>query len=422
MNRLPQKCLAIVAGSIAFASLRLSPRAVRADAPPPVVDIWSFGRNNFVQLGNVPPNTTVPGPLHEARHWVAVSAGAGHTLALTAEGDVFAWGSNASGQLGNGSTTDSALPVQVTGINGVTLVSAGGSHSLAYRASDGTLWGWGDNSAGNIGQPASVTSSPVPVPIAGAGPLAAIAAGGSHSLVLGTNGTLYAFGGNVRGQLGLGDVAIHTTPTPVPLAGPAIAVAAGYAHSIAVTRDGQAWTWGWNVFGQLGWGTQGQPMQANPAPAMAVGVAGVDQVTAGDFHSLARTADGHVWAWGYNTEGQVGNGAMTPANTGVLTPVLLDGIDGVAKLDAGGIHTIALRSNGEVWAWGNNQFGACGINARGNSRVPTQLFGALKASDVSAGGYHSVVLSPAKPLASVVQVGDPSSGMDGLSLPVVADE
>src|SRR5204862_3902467 len=111
----------------------------------------------------------------------------------------------------------------------------------------------------------------------------------------------------------------------------------------------QAWTWGWNVFGQLGNGGQGAPDEGFPNPQQAIGVAPVDQVSGGDFHSLARTTDGHVWAWGYNTEGQVGNGVRTPADTGVLTPVLLDGIDSVATLDAGGIHSIALRAGGEVW-------------------------------------------------------------------------
>ncbi|HEX4338166.1 MAG TPA: hypothetical protein VH062_19795 [Polyangiaceae bacterium] len=423
MNRLLQRCAALVAGGVAFASLRFEARPVRADAPPPVVDLWTFGRNNVGQLGGVPSNTTIPGPLHEARHWVAVSGGTQHTLALTAEGEVFAWGANASGQLGNGTTTDSVLPVQVTGLTGVTLIAAGGAHSFAYRASDATLWGWGDNSQGNIAQPESVASSPTPVVITGTGPLTAISGGGSHGLALGTDGTVYAWGSNVRGQLGLGDTAIRWSPTAVPLTAPAIAIGAGLAHSIAVTRDdGQAWTWGWNVFGQLGNGLQGAPMAANPTPAKALGVVGVDQVSGGDFHSLARTTDGHVFAWGYNTEGQVGIGDETPADTGVLTPVLLPGIDSVAKVDAGGIHSIALRTNGEAWAWGNNQYGATGINARGNSRVPVPVFGHFIASDVTAGGYHCVALSAPRPLATVVELGDATASVDPVTLPLLHDE
>jgi len=152
--------LATVAACAAFASRRGQPNPVRADTPPPVLDIWTFGRNRVGQLGSVPPNTSIPWPMHEARHWVAVSAGGEHTLALTDQGDVYAWGTNVDGELGNGTTTDSMLPVQVTGLTGITLIAAGGSHSLAYRGSDGALFGWGSNAGLQIAQDASVTRSP----------------------------------------------------------------------------------------------------------------------------------------------------------------------------------------------------------------------------------------------------------------------
>ncbi len=422
VNRLPQRCLALFAGALAFASLRFQAATVRADAPTPVVDVWTFGRNNVGQLGQVPPNTTIPWPMHEARHWVTVAAGTSHTLALTDQGEVFAWGSNTSGQLGNGTTTDSALPVAVTGLTGVTMIAAGSAQSFAYRASDGALWGWGDNSQGELAQPDTLTISTVPAPISGVGAITALTAGGAHTLALGADGTVYAWGSNLRGQLGQGDTSLRRSPTAVPLGARAIAIAAGGAHSIAVTEgDGQAWTWGWNVFGQLGDGTQGQPMQANPTPRKALGVVGVDQVSAGDLHSLARTPDGHVWAWGYNTEGQVGDGATTPANTGVLTPVLLSTIDSVAALDAGGIHSIALRSNGEVWTWGNNQFGACGTNGRGQHLNPEPVFAGLNGTAVAAGGYHSVVLSAPRPVAHAIDVGDSSASVAPLTLPLLHD-
>ena len=422
MNRLSQRCIAIVAASVALPGVRFEARPVRAEAPPPVLDVWTFGRNRVGQLGEVPPNPTIPWPIHEARHWIAASAGTEHTLALTDDGDVYAWGNNASGQLGDGSTTDSMLPVPVKGLTGVTLIAAGASHSLAYRASDDTLWGWGDNSVGAIAQPDTTPTSPVPLVISGTGALKAIAAGGAHSLALGMDGTVYAWGGNPRGQLGVGDVTLRRSPTVVPLPEKAIAIGAGAAHSLAVTEgDGQVWTWGWNVFGGLGNGEQGQPTQAYPNPVRAIGVTSVDQVSGGDFHSLARTTDGHVWAWGYNTEGQVGNGAITPANTGILTPVLLDGIDSVAQIDAGGIHSIALRTNGEVWTWGDNQLGACGTNAHGYQGRPVKVFGNLTGVAVSAGSYHSVVLASPRPVAKVVELGDSTSSTAPLTLPVVRD-
>ncbi|HVW29511.1 MAG TPA: hypothetical protein VHC69_29305 [Polyangiaceae bacterium] len=420
MNRLPKRIGALVAAGVALSSVRFEAPSVRADAPAPMLDLWTFGRNRVGQLGAVAPNTTIPWPMHEAQHWVSISAGTEHTLALTDDGEVYAWGNNANGQLGDGTTTDSMLPVPVKGLTGITIIAAGGSHSLAYRASDETLWAWGDNSVGALAQPDSVTTSSVPVSIDGVGPIKALAGGGAHSLALGTDGTVYAWGSNQRGQLGVGDVTLRRTPTVVPLAAKAIAIGAGAAHSLAVTEgDGQVWTWGWNVFGGLGNGEQGQPTQAYPNPGRALGVTGVDQVAGGDFHSLARTTDGHVWAWGYNTEGQVGNGALTPANTGVLTPVLLDGIDSVAELDAGSIHSIALRTNGEVWTWGDNQVGACGTNAHGYQGRPAKVFGDITGVAVSAGSVHSVILAGPRPVAKVVELGDSTSSQDPLTLPVV---
>jgi len=418
--RLPPRCVAILLGSVAFAGFWGNLGPARADAPPPIVDIWTFGRNRVGQLGTSPPNLTIPWPMYEARHWVSVSAGGEHTLALTAEGEVFAWGSNDSGQLGDGTTQSSMLPVQVQGLTGITLVMAGGAHSLAYRKSDETLWAWGSNATAQLGQPSGVIQSPVPVSVAIPEPLTALDAGSGHNVALGESGAVYTWGENLRGQLGLGDLDQRTALTQVPLAGPAIAVAAGSGHTIAVTAgDGQAWTWGWNVFGALGNGEQGAPDAAFPTPSRALGVTGVDRVSGGDFHSLARTVDGHVFAWGYNTEGQVGNGAHTPANTGVLTPVLLDGIDQVVAIDAGGIHSIALRASGEVWTWGSNQFGGCGTNGRLDELVPTQPIGKPHATSVSAGSKHSVMLVSPRPVARLTMAGDPGTDDEPLTLPLV---
>src|SRR5262249_12731361 len=164
-------------------------------------------------------NPTIPWPLHTPKRWVAVSAGTEHTLALTDQGEVFAWGSNANGQLGTGDNWGSILPVQVPGLTGATLISAGEQHSLAYRASGHTLWGWGSNSQGQIGQPSSVASSATPVTIALAVSLTQIATGGSHSLALDADGVVYAWGNNLLGQLGVGDVKARYSPVPVPLAG-----------------------------------------------------------------------------------------------------------------------------------------------------------------------------------------------------------
>lgn len=393
--------------------------SVRADTPPLIAELWTWGLGTFGQLGPARANATVPSPMHAPGRWIAVSAGSAHTLALTDSGEVWAWGRNDLGQLGDGTTTGSMLPVQVVGLSGVTSISAGGFHSLAYRASDATLWAWGSNASGQLAQDSGTAVSPVAVEITGLGVLKGIAAGGGHSLVLRDDGTVLAWGSNQYGQLGTGDFSSHASPVPVVLPGVAVGVGAGSSHSLAALASGGAvYTWGWNVFGQLGRGYQGTPDGGEPLPAAAFGVKGAVDVTGGDLHSLARTNDGHVWAWGYNTEGQVGNGAVTPANTGVLTPVLLD-IDSIASVDAGGIHSIAMKTNGEVWTWGSNQFGAAGDDRRADELRPVRALEIGPAVAVSAGGKHSVAVAAPAPQAHVVGVGATSGGTVPTSRPAV---
>ena len=401
--------VAAVAGAVNLLS------SVRADTPPPVLDIWAWGLGTAGQLGPARLNSTVPSPNHTPARWVAVSAGNAHTIALTDTGEVWAWGTNDKGQLGDGSTTPSMLPVQVIGLSGMTAIAAGGLHNLAYRASDATLWGWGDNRSGQLARDPTTATVLAPVEITGLGPLKGIAGGGAHSVALATDGTVFTWGSNFYGQLGTGDFTARTTPFPVVLPGPAVAVGAGGSHSIAaLASGGVVYTWGWNVFGQLGRGYQGTPDTGESVPALALGVTDAVEVTGGDLHCLARTSDGHVWGWGYNTEGQVGNGAITAANSGVLTPAKLD-IDSIATVDAGGVHSIALKTNGEVWTWGGNQFGQAGNNGRVDELSPVWPIEIGPAVAVTAGGKHSMALAAPRRPSHVVELGAVAFG----SLPAV---
>jgi len=377
----------------------------RAEAPS-VIDVWTWGRNNEGQLGGVPANQAVPNPMHVSGSWTAIAAGGEHTLGVDGQGNVWAWGFNSNGELGDGSTTPKLLPVEVSGVSGATLVSAGATHSLAYRAADSTLWGWGSNAAGQLAQPTNVASALRPTVLPPLGALRAISAGSLHSLVLGADGTVYAWGGNPHGQLGTGDLVDRTTPTQVLLPVAASAISAGGGHSLAVAAaDGQVWAWGANQFGQLGQGMKIGPDGGVSTPIAVPGVTSVVDVSAGDLHALALTADGHVWAWGYNTEGQVGDGEYTVANTGVLSPVMLD-IDDVVAVRAGGIHSVVLRANGEVWTWGNDSGGACGDNARTDAHLPVQALGISGVTAIAAGENFSVAIAPRRPSTSVVIAGD----------------
>jgi alpha-tubulin suppressor-like RCC1 family protein len=255
--------------------------------------------------------------------------GEGHTLAIDPLGTVWAWGDNTRGQLGDGTATGGPTTVQVTGLTGVVSVAAGGTSSLALK-SDGTVWAWGDLPSG---------VQPVPVKVVGLAGVVAVAAGHCHWLALRWDGTLWFWGRHAESD------PIQLTPVQV-LSG-VTAMSAGYWHSLAATSDGTAWAWGYNGYGQLGEDGAAAPYRSSPAPV--VGLSGVSAVAAGESHSLALTSDGKVWTWGDNMFGQLGDGTLlsraTPASVPLAPAIAVAG---------GHFFSRALGANGAPWAWGMN--------------------------------------------------------------------
>lgn len=241
-----------------------------------------------------------------------IKGGYYHTLALTSDGKIKAWGYNAYGQLGNGTTTNSTTPVQVIGITGVTTITAGGYHSLALT-SDGKVWAWGHNTYGQLGN-GTTTHSSVPVQVTGiTGTVIAVAAGAYHSLALTSDGKVWSWGYNDHGQLGNGTTTSSTTPVEVTSLTGATAIAAGGLYTLALTPDGKAWAWGFNGDGELGNGDT----KNSKTPVQVIGLTGATAIAAGGYHSLALTPDGEVWAWGYNADGELGNGTTTNSSVPV---------------------------------------------------------------------------------------------------------
>jgi len=187
-----------------------------------------------------------------------VRAGGLHSLALKADGSVWAWGRNYSGQLGDGSTRDRNSPGQVSGLTGVTAIASGpdGSHNLALKT-DGTVWAWGENGNGQLGD-GSTTDRTTPIQVGGLTGVTAIAAGGAHSLALTGDGSVWAWGRNTDGQLGDGTTTERRTPVQVGSLGGVAAIAVGGYHSLASKSDGTLWAWGNNLYGSLGDGSDHQ--------------------------------------------------------------------------------------------------------------------------------------------------------------------
>ena len=239
----------------------------------------------------------------------AQSAGASgqHSVVVTPDGAVWAWGGNGYGQLGDGTTTAKKVPAQVPGLTGIVAVAAGGSHTLALGA-DGFVWAWGSNNDGQLGDGTTTQrTGPVSVPLAS---IVAVAAGDGHSVALAEDGTVWVWGRNSNGQLGDGTTTRRLSPQMV-LGITASALTAGYAHTAVVASDGRAWAWGANGYWQLGDGTQTQ----RTTPVQMAGVTAAVAVAAGQYHTLVLRTTGSVLACGMNTYGQLGDGTSTSRAT-----------------------------------------------------------------------------------------------------------
>ncbi|RZK62723.1 MAG: T9SS type A sorting domain-containing protein [Hymenobacter sp.] len=282
--------------------------------------LWSWGDNAYGQLGDGTTTDRIrPLQVGTAHAWVQVVAGNHHALGLQANGSLWAWGDNSLGQLGTsnnaGTTTPSTTPVQISSGPYVRL-AAGEAYSLALQA-DGTLFAWGSNEAGQLGTATNAgTTTPNPTAAVVPGQYAYMAAGGAHTLALQATGILYTWGANISGQLGPASGSGAFDPTPTALSTAAYTqVAAGRAHSLALQITGTLYAWGSNEAGQLGNTVNIGTVAANPLPAAVAGQ--YAQVAAGYARTLARRADGTIWAWGADDSGQLGLGTTAAA---VSTP------------------------------------------------------------------------------------------------------
>jgi alpha-tubulin suppressor-like RCC1 family protein len=275
----------------------------------------------------------------------AISGGCDHSLALTSTGSVLAWGYNADGQLGNGTTTQSDVPVRVKLPKGtkVTAISAGCSYSLALT-STGSVLAWGSNGNGELGNGTTGGTSDVPVRVKlpKGTKATAVAAGASHSLALASTGSVLAWGYNFDGELGNGTTTQSDVPVKVklPKGTKVTAVAAGGSHSLALASTGSVLAWGFNGDGELGNGTttdSNVPVKVKlPKGTKAT------EIAAGGQHAVALTSRGAVLDWGYNGDGQLGNGTTTDSDVPVKVKLPKD--TAATQVAAGGdsYHTLAL--------------------------------------------------------------------------------
>ena len=320
-----------------------------------------------------------------------VTASPFHSLVVKSDGTVWAWGQNIFGELGDGTYINRTTPVQVKGMGGtgnltsVISIKAGHGFSLALK-SDGTIWAWGLNDRGQLGD-GTTTDRTTPVQVKGSGGVGnligikSIATGSYHSLALKNDGSVWAWGENL-GTLGDGTYIERTTPVQVKGSGGVgnltgiIAIAGGEWDSLALKSDGTVWAWGANT----GDGTEIN--RTTPVQVKGVGgvgnLTGVVAITVGELHSFALKSDGTVWAWGNNNCGALGDGTYLDRTT----PVQVKGAGGVGYLTgiknivAGNNHSLALKNDGTVWAWGENAHYNLGDGTDMDRTTPVQVKGA----------------------------------------------
>lgn len=333
-----------------------------------------------------------PDPVAGHPTFVAVVAGLGFSVGLSEDGTVWCWGLNSAGQLGDGTRVEKTAPVRAGRLTGVKAVACGEGHVLALK-NDGTVWAWGDNGAGQLAA-GRVTSVELPAPVAGMPPVKAIAAGARHSLAVTVSGEIWAWGDNTSGQLGDGTVLDRPWPVRVSGVSGAVAVAAGRSHSLALLADGSVLAWGSNRCGQAG-----AAREEILAPSRVRGLPAVSALSGGAEFSLALASDGTVWAWGSNRSGQLGDGLTLDR----AVPMRVPGLARMEGVAAGGEHSLAFDLEGRLWAWGSNASGQLGDRAEPCRAVPLEvpgLEGGVAA--IAAGGTHSVALA----LCGIVCGGD----------------
>jgi alpha-tubulin suppressor-like RCC1 family protein len=340
-----------------------------------------------------------------------VSVGNQHTCARKTDGTLWCWGSDVYGQIGDGSTTSPKSTVQVTALGtSVAQVAAGQLHTCA-RKTDGTLWCWGSNGNGQLGDGTTTQrTSPVQVTSLGTS-VASVAVGYAFTCAVKTDATVWCWGYNALGQLGDGSVTQRVLPVQVTTLGAATAqISVGYYHGCARKTDGTLWCWGYNGYGQIGDNTT--TTRKLPVQVTSLGAV-VAQVSVGNWHSCARRTDGTLYCWGYNYGGQVGDG--TTVQRPLPTSVTTFGST-VAQVGAGGDHTCAIKSDGTTWCWGANGAYQIGDGTNVQRALPVQATGlGTGAATVSVGGAASCAR---KSDGTLWCWGDDSTAMIGFGYPL----
>ena len=337
--------------------------------------LWTWGQNNFGTTGLARPNDNLTfSPIFGSSTFKEVSVGSvSYTMAINSDGSLWGWGNNNSYYLGDGTTTNRIVPTKNTANTATTWKKlSSNSHTMGIKT-DGTLWGWGIGTTGRIGND-STGGDISPQQIGTDTNWKDVAAGSANTVAIKTDGTLWTWGGNTSGQLGslLATNTQRSSPVQVgALTDWSTCAANGSivnSHCAAIKTDGTLWTWGVNSSGQLGI----RLITSRSSPVQVGTLTTWKNVAVGDSHTMAIKTDGTLWGWGQNSSGQIGD----DTTSGKSSPVQVGTLTNWRSVSAGNGQTIAIKTDGTAWAWGINTNGRLGLGDIANRSSPVQV-GAL---------------------------------------------
>ena len=346
------------------------------------------GAYNSGQLGlGDTTNRSSPAQVGTGIIWSKVSINGtdpSHTLAIKTDGTLWSWGNNGWGQLASGGLTSRSSPVQVGVLTGWSSVFAGPTQASFAIKTNGTLWAWGGNQNGQLGL-GDRTHRSSPVQIGALTTWSSIAPLWYATVALKTDGTLWAWGENDYGQLGQGNITKYSSPVQIgALTTWSSLFQSSFLSCFAIKTDGTLWSWGLNNYGQLGLGDT----TSRSSPVQVGALTTWSSIAASWYSIVALKTDGTLWSWGYNDYGQLGLGDTTSRSS----PVQVGALTSWSKIAGGHRHCVAIKTDGTLWAWGDNRFGPLGQGNTTSRSAPVQVGTLTNWSLISAGGYSVMAI------------------------------
>jgi len=359
-------------------------------APPPLADgLWVCGGNVWGQLGLgdswIGTYRSSPVQVGVLTTWSKVTGGGTFSLSTKDDGGLWAWGENGYGQAGTGNRVIYSSPVQIGSLTNWSDINCGNVFSLSLKT-DGTIWAWGRNNNGELAQ-GNVINKSSPVQIGSLTTWVKIGAGNSSAAAIKTDNTLWTWGRNDDGQLGLGDVDIHrSSPVQVGSLTDWDKISVGVDFMAAIKTDNTLWMWGHNLYGQLGL----EDLEFRSSPVQIGSLTNWDKVVCGAGHTLAVKTDGTLWSWGVNNRGELGQGDLVKRSS----PVQVGSLTTWDKLSATQTYSsYGIKTDGTLWSWGYNDKGQLGLLDMVNRSSPVQVGSSNTWDKVSGGGGHVLLIN-----------------------------